>query len=90
MGPPAGQEVADGGHDGLWARAGRVRRTYPSESRRLARPPAMAAPGTPERACWACGVSADALRRRSKGHRLLLDLPAAGLLVLVAGGAGDE
>jgi hypothetical protein len=38
----------------------------------------MAAPGTPERACWACGVTASALRKRSKGH----GLPAAGLLVL--------
>jgi hypothetical protein len=35
-----------------------------------------------ERACWACGVTADALRRRSKGHRPLVALPAAGLLVL--------
>jgi hypothetical protein len=36
----------------------------------------------PERACWACGVTAGSLRKRSKGQRLLVALPAAGLLVL--------
>ncbi len=47
----------------------------------------MAAPGTPDRACWACGVTASALRKRSKGQRLLLALPADGLLVLAQAAA---
>jgi hypothetical protein len=40
------------------------------------------APGTLDRACWACGVTAAALRKRSKGQGLLLALPEAGLLLL--------
>ncbi len=61
-----------------------MRRAYASESR-LALPPARQpamAPGTLERACWACGVTAAALRKRSKGQGLLLALPEAGLLLL--------
>ncbi len=47
-------------------------------------PASPPAPGTLERACWACGVTASALRKRSKGRRLLLALPAAGGLLVLA------